>query len=152
VLRSPARVASVLDRDQLRLYTMIWQRTVASQMAEARFDQVGIDIEATDDDVTYGLRATGQTLLFDGFIRVYTEGRDDQPDEDAEARLPELFPEQILRMLQVLPEQHFTQPPPRFTAGSGARQPTRRSSPRSRTVGTCASRTSGSSPRTSAKS
>ncbi|MGZ4126406.1 MAG: DNA topoisomerase, partial [Actinomycetota bacterium] len=70
------------------------------------------------DGGTYGLRATGQTMLFDGFIRVYTEGRDDAVDEDAEARLPTLTPEQVLRMLQVLPEQHFTQPPPRFTEAS----------------------------------
>ncbi len=115
VLRHPARVAGSLDRDQLRLYTMIWQRTVASQMAEARFNQVGVDVEGSVDGLTYGLRATGQTLLFDGFIRVYTEGRDEGPDEDAEARLPELTADQLLRMLEVLPEQHFTQPPPRFT-------------------------------------
>jgi len=115
VLRTPDRVASSLDRDQLRLYTMIWQRTVATQVADARFNQVGVDIEATAADASYGLRATGQTMVFDGFIRVYTEGRDEGPDEDAESRLPELTAEQVLRMLEVLPEQHFTQPPPRFT-------------------------------------
>jgi DNA topoisomerase-1 len=123
VLRSPERLASTLDRDQLRLYTMIWQRTVATQMAEARFAQVGVDVEAVPrdgapDGAAYGLRATGQTLIFDGFIRVYTEGRDEGPDEDAENRLPELTPEQVLRMLEVLPEQHFTQPPPRFSEAS----------------------------------
>jgi DNA topoisomerase-1 len=119
VMRSPARVASVLDRDQLRLYTMIWQRTMASQMAEARFNQVGVDVEASAaDGSTYGLRATGQTLTFDGFRRVYFEGRDDAPDEDAESMLPELTAEQALRMLEVLPEQHFTQPPPRYTEAS----------------------------------
>jgi DNA topoisomerase-1 len=117
-LRTPDRVASSLDRDQLRLYTMVWQRAVATQMAEARFKQVGVDVEATAGDSTYGLRATGQTLVFDGFIRVYTEGRDEGPDEDAENRLPELTAEQVLRMLEVLPEQHFTQPPPRFTEAS----------------------------------
>jgi DNA topoisomerase-1 len=117
-LRHPARVAGSLDRDQLRLYELIWKRTVATQMAEARFNQVGIDIEATADGGTYGLRATGQTLIFDGFIRAYTEGRDEGPDEDAENRLPDLTPEQVLRMLEVLPEQHFTQPPPRFTEAS----------------------------------
>src|SRR5688500_450599 len=97
VFRSPDRLAAALDRDQLRLYTMIWRRTVATQMAEARFNQVGVDMEAVAppgggdaSDVTYGLRATGQTLAFDGFIRVYTEGRDDGVDEDAENRLPEL--------------------------------------------------------------
>ena len=119
ILRHPARVAASLERDQLRLYTMIWQRTVATQMAEARFDQVGVDIEASvDGGVSYGLRATGQTLVFDGFIRAYTEGRDEDTDEDAENRLPELTAEQVLRMLEVLPEQHFTQPPPRYTEAS----------------------------------
>jgi DNA topoisomerase-1 len=117
-LRHPARVAGSLDRDQLRLYELIWKRTVATQMAEARFNQVGVDIVATADGGTYGLRATGQTLIFDGFIRAYTEGRDEGPDEDAENRLPDLTPEQVLRMLEVLPEQHFTQPPPRFTEAS----------------------------------
>src|ERR671915_441522 len=118
VLRSPDRVAASLDRDQLRLYDLIWKRTVATQMAEARFDQVGVDIQAVDGDARYGLRATGQTLVFDGFIRVYTEGRDEGPDEDAESRLPELTAEQLLRLLEVLPEQHFTQPPPRYSEAS----------------------------------
>jgi DNA topoisomerase I len=117
-LRTPARVATGLDHDQLRLYTLIWRRTVATQMADARFNQVGVDVEATSDGGTYLLRATGQTLLFDGFIRVYTEGRDDAVDEDAEARLPELVADQPLGMLEVLPEQHFTQPPPRYTEAS----------------------------------
>jgi DNA topoisomerase-1 len=118
VMRTPQRVAASLDRDQLRLYTLIWQRTVATQMAEARFDRVGVDIEATTDDARYGLRATGQTLVFDGFIRVYKEGRDEGPDEDAEAALPDLTEDQLLRLLGVDPEQHFTQPPPRYTEAS----------------------------------
>ena len=125
VFRTPQRVAAVLERDQLRLYTLIWQRTVATQMADARFDQVGIDIEALapagvggSEQTRYGLRATGQTLTFDGFLKLYREGRDDEPDEDAEAALPVVTAEQLLRMLEVLPEQHFTQPPPRYTEAS----------------------------------
>jgi DNA topoisomerase-1 len=118
VLRTPQRVAAVLDRDQLRLYTLIWQRTVATQMSEARFDQVGVDIEAMSGSERYVVRATGQTLVFDGFLKLYREGRDDEPDEDAESRLPVLSAEQALRMLEVLPEQHFTQPPPRYTEAS----------------------------------
>jgi DNA topoisomerase I len=125
VMRTPQRVAASVERDQLRLYTMIWQRTVATQMAEARFDQVGVDISATAPaqdgdaaDIVYGLRATGQTMTFDGFIRVYKEDRDEGPDEDAERSLPALTAEQILRLLDVLPEQHFTQPPPRFSEAS----------------------------------
>ena len=125
VFRTPQRVAAALERDQLRLYTVIWQRTVATQMADARFDQVGIDIEALapagaggGEQTRYGLRATGQTLTFDGFLKLYREGRDDEPDEDAEAALPVVTAEQLLRMLEVLPEQHFTQPPPRYTEAS----------------------------------
>jgi DNA topoisomerase I len=124
VFRTPQRVAAALERDQLRLYTLIWQRTVATQMADARFDQVGIDIEAlapagvSGEQTRYGLRATGQTLTFDGFLKLYREGRDDEPDEDAEAALPVVTAEQLLRMLEVLPEQHFTQPPPRYTEAS----------------------------------
>ena len=123
VFRTPQRVAAALERDQLRLYTLIWQRTVATQMADARFDQVGIDIEAVAaSGERYGLRATGQTLTFDGFLKLYREGRDDEPDEDAEAALPVLTAEQALRMLEVLPEQHFTQPPPRYTEASLVKQ------------------------------
>ena len=112
--RLPDAVEAHLERDQARLYRLIWQRAVASQMAEARFNQVSVDIEA---DV-YLLRATGQTMLFDGFRRVYFEGRDDTPDEDQESLLPQLTAEQVLRLLEVLPEQHFTQPPPRFSEAS----------------------------------
>ena len=122
VLRTPELMGRVLEHDQLRLYRLIWQRTVATQVADARFNQVGIDIEALAQDaagdIRYGLRATGQTLVFDGFIRIYKEGRDDQVDPDAESTLPELTVEQVLRMLEVLPEQHFTQPPPRFSEAS----------------------------------
>ena len=118
--RLPDVVQGYLDPNQARLYRLIWQRAVASQMAEARFDQVSVDIRATaPNDVTqYLLRATGQTLKFDGFRRVYFEGRDDATDEDAESQLPELTAEQVLRLLELLPEQHFTQPPPRFTEAS----------------------------------
>lgn len=120
--RLPAAMEGILDRDQARLYRLIWQRTVASQMAEARFDQVSVDVAATaagQGEPSYLLRATGQTLRFDGFRRVYFEGRDDTAaDEDAEAPLPELTVEQALRLLELLPEQHFTQPPPRFTEAS----------------------------------
>jgi DNA topoisomerase I len=118
--RYPDELERVLDRDQGRLYRLIWQRTVASQMTEARFDQVSVDIEAKPaaGDLIYLLRATGQTLKFDGFRRVYFEGRDDATDEDVESRLPELTAEQVLRLLELLPEQHFTQPPPRFTEAS----------------------------------
>ena len=119
--RLPDQLDQVLDRDQARLYRLIWQRTVASQMAEARFDQVSVDIGATSpraEAPAYLLRATGQTLKFDGFRRVYFEGRDDATDEDAESMLPALTAEQVLRLLELVPDQHFTQPPPRYTEAS----------------------------------
>ena len=121
--RHPDVVAPHIKKsDDARLYRLIWQRTVASQMAQARFNQVSVDIAAKPagtEGPDYLLRATGQTLLFDGFRRVYWEGRDDAAtDEDAESMLPALTAEQALRLLELLPEQHFTQPPPRFTEAS----------------------------------
>jgi DNA topoisomerase-1 len=113
---TPERVAPFLQRDELLLYTLIWNRFVASQMASAVYDATAIDIEAR----ACRFRATGQILKFDGFIRVYTEGRDDaQPsggeDDDAEGQLPSLTEGETVKLLELLPEQHFTQPPPRFT-------------------------------------
>jgi DNA topoisomerase I len=117
--RLPDRVAAHLTGDQAKLYRLIWQRTMASQMADAILDQVSIDIRATAENApVYVLRATGQTVKFDGFRRVYFETADDAPDRDAESILPDLTEEQLLRLLELLPEQHFTQPPPRFTEAS----------------------------------
>ncbi len=110
----PERVAQHLDKDELALYTLIWNRFVASQMESAVYDATAFDIEAG----TCRFRATGQILKFDGFIRVYTEGRDDEqrdPEEEGEGQLPPLAEGDRLRLLELLPEQHFTQPPPRFT-------------------------------------
>jgi DNA topoisomerase-1 len=117
--RLPEAVEAHLSRDQARLYRLVWQRALASQMAETILDQVSADIEATvDGSPPYLLRATGQTVKFDGFRRVYFEGRDDEPDQDAESRLPELADGQDLRFLEALPEQHETTPPPRYTEAS----------------------------------
>jgi DNA topoisomerase I len=116
--RLPDAVEAHLQPDQARLYRLVWQRTVASQMAEARFDQVSVDISAVAGPQRYLFRATGQTLKFDGFRRVYFEGRDDAADDDQESRLPALTAEQALRLLEILPEQHFTQPPPRYSEAS----------------------------------
>jgi len=109
----PERVARYLDREELAVYTLVWNRFVASQMASAVFDATAVDIEVGD----CRFRATGQVLKFDGFIRVYTEGRDDdQPsEEEGEGQLPPLAEGDVLRLLELVPEQHFTQPPPRFT-------------------------------------
>jgi DNA topoisomerase I len=117
--RLPDEVEPHLSKDQARLYRLVWQRAVASQMAQAIMDQVRVDIEATGSGIpTYLLRATGQTVKFDGFRRVYSEGRDDEPDEDAESILPDLEEGLALTALEIIPEQHFTQPPPRYTEAS----------------------------------
>jgi DNA topoisomerase-1 len=117
--RLPDEAEGHLTRDQGRLYRLVWQRALASQMAPAVLDQVGVDVEAAGDGTpTYRLRATGQTVKFDGFRRVYFEGRDDETDEDAESILPDLREGQALRLLEILPEPHETTPPPRYTEAS----------------------------------
>ena len=110
VLRTPEHLSGVLKRDELRLYTMIWERFVASQMASALFDQTIVDVVAGE----YGFRATGTVMRFPGFTRVYDESR----DEDAakgRVRLPDLEEGEALDCRKLDPKQHFTEPPPRFT-------------------------------------
>jgi len=102
----------IADADQRRLYDLIWKRTIASQMEAARLERTVVDIASPDGEV--GLRATGQVLLFDGFLKVYEEGRDDADDEDG-ARLPQLMQGETVDKRAITPEQHFTQPPPRYT-------------------------------------
>ncbi len=114
---TPEQVAPYLSKDELALYTLIWNRFVASQMMPAVYDQTTVDITAADAL----FRASGQLMKFDGFIRVYTEGRDDErkdggdEEDDAERQLPLLREGERLRLNELLPEQHFTQPPPRFS-------------------------------------
>jgi DNA topoisomerase I len=113
----PEAVARYLSKEELGLYTLIWNRFVASQMLPAVFDQTTVDITAHDTL----FRATGQIMKFDGFIRVYTEGRDEErkdgedEDDESERQLPPLTEGERLRLQELLPEQHFTQPPPRFS-------------------------------------
>jgi DNA topoisomerase-1 len=116
VLRQPKSLEEFLSRDQNRLYGLIWQRFVASQMAPALFDTVQVDVEAAGTR-KYLLRASGAMLRFQGFLAVYEEARDEDQAEDEEgaASLPALEEGEPLKMLAVLPEQHFTQPPPRYT-------------------------------------
>ena len=101
-----------LERDQARLYELIWKRAVASQMEAARLQRTTVEIR--DPSGQTGLRATGQVVTFDGFMRVYEEGRDDVVDED-DKRLPEIPEGAGLGQKSVTPEQHFTQPPPRYS-------------------------------------
>ncbi|OWJ75571.1 type I DNA topoisomerase [Haematobacter genomosp. 1] len=107
-----AEKLGVSDTDQRRLYELIWKRTIASQMASARMERTTVDVTSADGQV--GLRATGQVVLFDGFLRVYEEGRDDDGDEDG-ARLPQIMQGEGAEKRDIQPEQHFTQPPPRYT-------------------------------------
>ncbi|MFV0244762.1 MAG: type I DNA topoisomerase [Qingshengfaniella sp.] len=103
----------VTDNDQRRLYDLIWKRTLASQMAAARMERTTVDLASQDGQVV--LRATGQVVLFDGFIKVYEEGRDDSVLDDDDKRLPQMAEGDAVKKLEVTPEQHFTQPPPRYT-------------------------------------
>jgi len=112
VWRDPEQVRPYLTRDQYRLYKLIWERFIASQMADAVFDTLTVDIAAGD----YLFRATGSTLQFEGFMKVYMEGTDEEPAGDDEQRLPgDLEAGQVLECVGLEPEQHFTQPPPRYT-------------------------------------
>jgi DNA topoisomerase-1 len=131
VRRRPQDVARVLDRDQARLYELIWKRAVASQMASADVEQTTADIDvAGADGKAYGFRATGSVITFDGFLKLYEEGRDDRQraidkgkedkssDEDDTRRLPALASGDRLTERGIEANQHFTQPPPRFTEAS----------------------------------
>ncbi len=120
--RRPDEVARFLDHDQRRLYELIWKRTMASQMASALLDRVIADLTSADGAV--GFRATGSTIAFDGFFRLYQEGRDDpaQDDEEAGGILPPMAPGDPLRRGEILPRQHFTEPPPRYTEASLVRK------------------------------
>jgi len=113
VARTPDSLSSYLNNDELRLYRLIWQRTVASQMTPAVFDQTTIDIGAG----RFLFRATGSVQKFDGFLKIYQEGRDEKTEEDEEAErtLPPVEKGENLALKKVTPEQHFTDPPPRFT-------------------------------------
>lgn len=109
-LRKPADVKHVLSRDQLRLYKLIWERFVASQMAPAVLDTMSVDLD--NNGLTF--RANGSKVKFPGFMKVYVEGKDDQLEEK-DKMLPDLKEGDTVLSKDIEPEQHFTQPPPRYT-------------------------------------
>ena len=126
ITRKPADVTRYLQKDQAALYELIWKRAIASQMASAELEQTAADIEVNGrDGKTYTLRATGSVVKFDGFLKIYEEGRDERPhaakgkddlaDDDASRRLPPLTEGSRVTDKAVEAEQHFTQPPPRFS-------------------------------------
>ncbi|MDS9466496.1 type I DNA topoisomerase [Paracoccus sp. MBLB3053] len=102
----------VSDKDQKALYDLIWKRTISSQMESARMERTTVEIGS--DDAQIGLRATGQVMMFDGFLKVYDQGRDDEEDEDSR-RLPPIKEGEKAEKRGINPEQHFTQAPPRYT-------------------------------------
>lgn len=120
ISRTPQSLVDILDHQQLKLYTLIWNRTVATQMAGAQLKRVAADIAAAN----YTFRATGQTVLFDGFLRLYREDRDEpeagkaEEEDDSEKLLPFLTKGQSLDCTGIIPEQHFTKAPPRYTEAS----------------------------------
>ena len=105
--------AKILDSDQRKLYNLIYKRTIASQMEAARFERTAVDVASDDGQVV--MRANGQVMVFDGFIAIYEEGRDDSVVDDDDKRLPQIMEGEPAKKERVDPEQHFTQPPPRYT-------------------------------------
>jgi len=119
---TPERLEGKIDADQLRLYSLIWKRAVASQMEPAVYDTVAIDIVPGDSEKREGavavFRANGSTLVKPGYIAVYKEGQDDASDDDNDRILPPMEAGDALKLLAIRPEQHFTEPPPRFSEAS----------------------------------
>src|SRR5207248_1563246 len=116
----PEAVRSYLSSEQFRLYELIWKRFVASQMSSAVFDVTTVDVDAqAPSGVTpkYRFRASGSRLKFAGFLSLYRAGREEEeaPAEEERQPLPELVAGEVLDLKRLMPEQHFTQPPPRYT-------------------------------------
>ncbi len=114
--RAPVKMRQYLNDEQFKLYEMIWKRSLACQMSPAKFDAVSVDLAVGSEANLF--RATGQTLVFPGFIAVYMEGRDDEEDEDGESKLPHLETGEILNVEKIYGDQHFTEPPPRYGEAS----------------------------------
>ena len=115
ISRTPAKVRQFLTDEQFKLYEMIWKRALACQMSPAKFDAVSVDLSVGSDANLF--RATGQTLVFPGFIAVYMEGTDDE-EEEGESKLPHLETGEVLTVEKIYGEQHFTEPPPRYGEAS----------------------------------
>ena len=111
-----AKQLKLSDTDQFKIYDLIWKRTISCQMESAKLERTSVDLQSLDKEVT--LRANGQVVLFDGFLKVYEESSDDAEQSEDESRLPQMSEGEIIEKLSVDPEQHFTQPPPRYTEAS----------------------------------
>jgi DNA topoisomerase I len=119
-MRHPDQVKQYLKEDEFKVYKLIWQRFVASQIMPAVFDQTTVDIDAKSKNETFWFRVTGSVLKFDGFLRVYEESKEgkDEEDEELKHKLPALEAGQKLTLKELKPEQHFTEPPPRYNEAS----------------------------------
>ncbi len=118
VFREPEKIKQYLSPDQFRLYQLVWQRFVASQMEAAVYDTLSVEVTGKTGEHTYLLRASGSSIAFPGYLVVYEEARDEdqKPDEEESVRIPAGIVEgQAQELIRLLPEQHFTQPPPRYT-------------------------------------
>lgn len=113
---TPKKLSGRLETDQARLYDLIWKRTIASQMASAELERTTVDIGSADGKV--GLRTTGTVTRFDGFLTVYQESTDEPESDENGSVLPQMNEGETLERLAVKPEQHFTEPPPRFSEAS----------------------------------
>ena len=118
VARTPEVLKPHLDEDQFKLYSLIWKRTMACQMVPAVFDTVAIEMSAGEPDDGHRMRANGSVLVAPGFMAVYQEGKDDSKDDDGDRLLPEIVEGDTIKLDELRPEQHFTEPPPRFTEAS----------------------------------
>ena len=119
-MRHPDQIKQYLKEDEYKVYKLIWQRFVASQITPAVFDQTTVDIDAKSGAETFWFRVTGSVLKFDGFLKVYEESKDvkDEEEEELKHKLPPLEPGQKLTLRELKPEQHFTEPPPRYNEAS----------------------------------
>ena len=119
-MRHPDQIKQYLKEDEFKVYKLIWQRFVASQITPAVFDQTTVDIDAKSGAETFWFRVTGSVLKFDGFLKVYEESKDvkDEEEEELKHKLPPLEPGQKLTLRELKPEQHFTEPPPRYNEAS----------------------------------
>ncbi len=120
VMRNPDSLKQYLKEDEFKVYKLIWQRFVASQINPAVFDQTTVDIDAKQGNDSYWFRVTGSVMKFDGFLKVYEESKEgkDEEDEELKHKLPPLEPGQKLTLRELKPEQHFTEPPPRYNEAS----------------------------------
>jgi DNA topoisomerase-1 len=119
-MRHPDQIKQYLKEDEYKVYKLIWQRFIASQIMPAVFDQTTVDIDAKSGSDVFWFRVTGSVLKFDGFLKVYEESKEgkDEEDEELKHKLPPLEAGQKLTLRELKPEQHFTEPPPRYNEAS----------------------------------